>query len=193
MQVKDAILRDGKVMHGWLGVAIQRHDSPPEPGIAGRKGKKIRIELSRDGKDSSFDVALGELPAESCALAASAQQTEANGLFAAVGVQELDAVARTRMQIAPSARGVVVTQVEPDTPADAAGLHGIAQTSDGITLGDIVVGIGGSPVGSYDDFYNALDEHHAGDALDVEILRAGGVVTSRVTLITIGPSAQGPD
>jgi S1-C subfamily serine protease len=60
-------------------------------------------------------------------------------------------------------------------------------------LGDVVVGIGGSPVGSYDDFYNALDEHHAGDKLDVKILRAGQVVTARVTLIAVGASPQRPD
>jgi S1-C subfamily serine protease len=79
------------------------------------------------------------------------------------------------------------------TPADRAGLHGITQTADGLALGNIVVGTGGSAVGSYDDFYNALDEHRAGDEVDVKILRAGHVVTARVTLISVGTSPQGSD
>jgi S1-C subfamily serine protease len=90
-------------------------------------------------------------------------------------------------------KGVIILSVLKGTSADTAGLHGITQTSDGFGLGDVVVGIGGSPVGSYDDFYNALDEHHAGDELDVKIVRAGHVVTARVTLTTVGASPQGAD
>ena len=89
-------------------------------------------------------------------------------------------------------KGVIVLGVVKGTPADAAGLHGITLTSDGVALGDIVVGLGGAAVGSYDDFYNALDEHHAGDELDVKILRAGHVVTARVTLTAVGASPQNP-
>jgi len=37
-------------------------------------------------------------------------------------------------------------------------------------------------VSGYDDFYNALDEHHAGEDVDVKFLRAGHVATARVTL-----------
>ena len=90
-------------------------------------------------------------------------------------------------------KGVIVLNVQTGTPAEAAGLHGIALTPDGIALGDVVVGIGGSPVGSYDDFYNALDEHHAGDQLEIKVLRANQVITVHVTLIAVGNSPQAPD
>jgi S1-C subfamily serine protease len=89
-------------------------------------------------------------------------------------------------------KGVIVLSVVKGTPADSAGMRGIALTPEGVALGDIVVGLGGSPVGSYDDFYNALDEHHAGDELDVKILRDGRVVTARVTLSAIGTSSTTP-
>ena len=89
-------------------------------------------------------------------------------------------------------KGVIVLGVVRGSPADAVGLRGIALTAEGVALGDVVVGIGKSPVGSYDDFYNALDEHRAGDAVDVKILRAGQVVTARVTLIAAGPTARVP-
>ena len=82
-------------------------------------------------------------------------------------------------------RGVLVLDVQKGTPAEAAGLRGLTRTPEGVALGDVVVGLGESPVKSYDDFYNALDEHHAGEELDVKILRAGRVATTRVRLFAI--------
>jgi S1-C subfamily serine protease len=79
-------------------------------------------------------------------------------------------------------KGVLVLDVLKGTSADAAGLQGLTRTPDGVALGDIVVGIGTSPVNSYDDFYNALDEHHAGEEVDVKFVRANRVETARVTL-----------
>jgi S1-C subfamily serine protease len=90
-------------------------------------------------------------------------------------------------------KGVLVLSVAKGTSANAAGLQGIARTADGFALGEVVVGIGGSPVGSYDDFYNALDEHRAGDELELKILRAGHVVTAHVTLSSVGAAPRGPD
>ena len=82
-------------------------------------------------------------------------------------------------------KGVLVIDVLKGTSAEAAGLRGLSRTAEGIALGDIVVGIGASPVNSYDDFYNALDEHHAGDAVDVKFLRANRVASVRVTLSAV--------
>lgn len=87
-------------------------------------------------------------------------------------------------------KGVIVLGVLKGSPAEAAGLRGIALTEDGVALGDIVVGIGGSPVGSYDDFYNALDEHRAGEEVELKLLRGGRPVSVRVTLVTVGKAAQ---
>jgi S1-C subfamily serine protease len=80
-------------------------------------------------------------------------------------------------------RGVLVLDVVKGTSAEAAGLRGVARMPDGLALGDIVVGVNGSPVSDYDDFYNALDEHHPGDEVDVKFLRAGRVATAHVTLV----------
>lgn len=90
-------------------------------------------------------------------------------------------------------KGVIVLSVLKGTPADTAGLRGIALSPEGVALGDIVVGIGGTSIHSYDDFYNALDEHRAGDQVDVKILRAGRVVSARVTLAAVGTADQRSD
>jgi S1-C subfamily serine protease len=82
-------------------------------------------------------------------------------------------------------KGVLVVSVVKGSQAEAAGLRGLSRTPDGIALGDIVVGIGDAPVNGYDDFYNTLDEHHAGEEVDVKLLRAGRVVTVRLTLAVV--------
>jgi S1-C subfamily serine protease len=80
-------------------------------------------------------------------------------------------------------RGVLVLGVVKGSSAEAAGLRGVARMPDGLVLGDMVVGVNDSVVSDYDAFYNALDEHHAGDEVDVKFLRAGRVATAHVTLV----------
>ena len=80
-------------------------------------------------------------------------------------------------------KGVLVLDVVKESPAEAADVRGLERTPDGVAIGDVVVGIGSSKVTSYDDFYNALDEHHAGEEIDVKLLRKGGFVSVHVPLI----------
>lgn len=195
MQVKDAILRDGKVVRGWLGVAIQDvteelartlnvtaragvliSDVTPEGpaakagikrgdiitaidgvktnetaqlrnlvSLAG-KGKKVRVELRRDGRERSVEVTLGELPADGTGAASySPHEPEEAGLFAGVSVQELDSVARSRMRIAPAVRGVLVSQVEPDSHA----------ASQGVRAGDVIMEVNRTETPNVDAFRKA--------------------------------------
>ncbi len=82
-------------------------------------------------------------------------------------------------------KGVLVISVVEGGPAEAAGVRGLSRTPEGVALGDIVVGIGATPVNDYDSFYNALDEHHAGEKVDVRLLREGHVVTVRLPLVVV--------
>jgi S1-C subfamily serine protease len=79
-------------------------------------------------------------------------------------------------------KGVLVLGVERGTPADRAGLHGIERTAEGLTLGDVVVGIDGANVDDYDDLYNTLDEHHVGDEIVLNIARGDRLLAVRVAL-----------
>ena len=78
-----------------------------------------------------------------------------------------------RLERSAGLRGVIVLDVSPDSPAFKAGLKGVTQTPDGIQLGDVILGIDNDPVDDYDDLYNALDEHKAGDMVDVVVAREG--------------------
>ncbi len=82
-------------------------------------------------------------------------------------------------------RGVVVLGVPAGSGAAKAGLRGITQTARGIALGDVIVGIDAQKVESFDDFYNALDTHKAGDMVDVKVLRGEDVVTVKLDVVLL--------
>ncbi len=68
--------------------------------------------------------------------------------------------------------GVIIRQVQRGTPAAKAGLRGLSQARSGdVVLGDVIVGIGNTPVRNFDDLYNALDRHRVGEKVVVKLER----------------------
>jgi S1-C subfamily serine protease len=82
-------------------------------------------------------------------------------------------------------RGVVVISVQAGTPAAKAGLTGLAQRRDGISLGDVIIGIGTEKVEDYDDLYNALDRHKVGETVEVRVMRDRKVTSMKIELIRV--------
>jgi len=79
--------------------------------------------------------------------------------------------------------GVLVLDVVPGSPADAAGLRAAAQDRLGrIVPGDIVVGLGDRPVVTSSDLSNALDQHSPGQTIDLVLLRDGREIRTPVAL-----------
>lgn len=64
---------------------------------------------------------------------------------------------------APGDRGVLVSQVEKDTPADKAGLK----------AGDVIVGIDGKTIDSSGDLRRTIRDHEGNDSIEIEIIRSG--------------------
>jgi S1-C subfamily serine protease len=81
--------------------------------------------------------------------------------------------------------GVVVLRVQPRSPAEAAGMIGIQQDARGISLGDVIVGVGRAKIEDYDDLYNALDTHQPGDEVEISLQRKGAVVKTKLKLIAL--------
>ena len=101
-------------------------------------------------------------------------------------------VIRPRLGITPAQEGVVrrlgltgvlVLEVQDGTGAAKAGLRGTRREADGsIALGDVVVGVAGKKVASYDDLVSALEKQKIGDTVPVLLLRDGVEKTVDVTL-----------
>jgi S1-C subfamily serine protease len=77
-------------------------------------------------------------------------------------------------------KGVVVGSVQPNSPADKAGLQGASQNSlsGAQSIGDIITAIDGHPVRSIDDLINYIDVHKSiGDNVALTVTRQGQSTT----------------
>ena len=75
--------------------------------------------------------------------------------------------------------------MQEGSPAAKAGLRGIVQTVRGLALGDVITGVDNAKVDDFDDLYNALDSHHAGDKVDVKVLRGDKTVVLKLDVIAL--------
>ena len=67
--------------------------------------------------------------------------------------------------------GVIVLDVAPGGPAEAAGLQGAVETEDGIVPRDVIEAVDGEPVGTIDDVLALLDRRSAGEVVVLTVRR----------------------
>ena len=80
-------------------------------------------------------------------------------------------------------QGVIVRDVELGGPAAEAGIQPLMVDRNGRTrIGDVIVGIEDREIRTYDDLYQALDQHEPGDRVTVKLLREGRTVEAKVRL-----------
>lgn len=108
-------------------------------------GRKIKVEVLRDGKSRSFEVTLEEIPTEAGKVKGSSEES---GVFAGVVVQELTPSLRKRYDIPTDVQGVLVSEVEPDSSAAELGLR----------PGDVIVQVNRKDIGSVQDFRKVARE-----------------------------------
>jgi S1-C subfamily serine protease len=71
-------------------------------------------------------------------------------------------------------QGLVVTQVQPRSPAEAAGLVGVQPLgNEEYSLGDVLVKLDGTPIKSEDDLIAQMDRLHPGDEVTLTLWRDG--------------------
>jgi S1-C subfamily serine protease len=90
-----------------------------------------------------------------------------------------------RLERRSGIRGVAVLAVPPDGAAARAGMQGIKQTAGGLILGDVIAGIDDQKVQDFDDLYNALDQHHAGDTVNVRLRRQGELLSLPMQVVVM--------
>ena len=83
-----------------------------------------------------------------------------------LGITKLDDSVARRLGV----EGVVVNSVPSTSPASKAGLHGLVETSSGLTY-DVIVGVGTVRIKVYDDLYKELEGKAAGDTVELQIMR----------------------
>jgi serine protease Do len=82
-------------------------------------GSHVKLQVWRDGKTQDFTVTLGELPEK----AEKASEGEnSGGALEGVEVQNLTSEIAQELNLPAGTRGVVVTSVDPSSPAAATGI-----------------------------------------------------------------------
>ena len=83
-------------------------------------------------------------------------------------------------------KGVIVGSVQPDSPAEKAGLKGLIQDDNGATqIGDIITAVDGHPVKQIDDIINYIEsQKNVGDNIKLTVNRNGQIMDLTATLQT---------
>jgi serine protease Do len=115
-------------------------------------GSTVTLGILRNGKPLTLKVTLERRPAR-LNYPGTESQAPAEGPLAGVTVQNLTPTLREQLGVPASAHGVVITQVDPNTPA-----------ADYLSPGDVIVSVNRQPVDSADEFNN-LAQHAVGETL----------------------------
>jgi len=140
---QDAGLKEGDVVVEFNGkkvtdsrnLRLMVSQTPPKT--------KVDLKILRDGKTKTVAVTLGELADDLSLRRGRGGPAEESGQDALDGVtvSDLDARARRQLEMPDTLRGALVTEVEPDSPAYAAGLR----------PGTVILEINRQPVRDADD------------------------------------------
>lgn len=82
--------------------------------------------------------------------------------------------------------GIMLKEVQAGSPAEAAGLRGVALSRNGrIVLGDVIQSIDGQPIRTVDDLYHAFDQKREGQTVNIVFFREGQLYEVDITLVRI--------
>jgi serine protease Do len=111
-------IRSGDVIVSFNGRSVSDEHELPQIVATAQPGKKVDIKVIREGKEISIPVTIGEMEAEPGRRAGSPDLTKGLGLT----VQDITPEVAKHLDI-ENRKGVLVTSVEPGSPADDAGFQ----------------------------------------------------------------------
>lgn len=132
-------LQRGDIIVGFNGTAVR--DSRELPALVAQApvGSQAKVTVLREGKERTFTVTLGELKDQEAKAGSGESQW-------GMTVADLSPELARRFQLERDQKGVVVTDVEPGSPADLGGLR----------PGDVIEEVNRRPVSSVKEFTAAV-------------------------------------
>ena len=180
----------GRQVHGIGGVTIRdmiQTDAAINPGNSGgplldSSGTLIGMNTMIFSKSGAYAGIGFAVPAAT--IGRIVPQIIAKGHAEQLGFDiQIDPLGRLERRF--GIRGVAVLAVPPDGAAAHAGMRGIKQTAGGLALGDVITGVDEQKVKDFDDLYNALDQHHAGDTVSVRLQRQSETLSLPMQVVVL--------
>ncbi|WP_455387886.1 DegQ family serine endoprotease [Petrachloros mirabilis] len=154
-------LKQGDVITSYQGAGIEDAIALQRMVTRTGVGTKVPVTVIRDGREKELTITIGEQP--DTAKIAKVESSEKDYAFAGVAVQDLDRDTAQELGIKGKMQGVIVTNVEPDSGAEKAGLM----------RGDVIREINRQPVKSVKDFEKASSAVKKGENVLILINRRG--------------------
>ena len=154
-------------------------------------GQKVTLTILRNGSEKSLDITLEARPATTTAQATTPSQNQQgqsqSGAWLGISAQPITPEIASAMNLPQNQAGVLVQQVESNSPADKAGMKGgfkpITVNGQRILVGgDVIVALDNQAVSSLADLRTFLQDTQPGQQISVTILRDGQTQTLTVTL-----------
>ncbi len=150
LEVEDVIVEfDGKEVTSVQKFRIVVAETPP--------GKEVKIVIVRNGRRKTLRAKIGEYP--------SAGEIEQQGGWLGIRAVSLDSQAARRYRVGQG-KGVLVVEVEEDSPADDAGIR----------AGDVIKKIGSLPIENMRDYTRASETYRDSEKSLVLQLERGDMV-----------------
>jgi serine protease Do len=146
-------VKDGDVIRKFNGNKVESGPQLTAMVTESNPGATVTLDILRDGQPLTLRVTLGERPAN-LGLRAGVTTAPSEGTLRGITVQNLTANLRNQLGISPNVQGVMITELDPDSPA----------AQQGLEQGDVIEGIDRHPVRSVADF-NHLAAEAKGDTL----------------------------
>jgi serine protease Do len=87
-----------------------------------KPGTTVPVKILRDGSSKTLELTVQQLPGTEKLAKNNAPGDTDNGTLNGVGVADLDQQTRQQLKLPENIKGVVITEVQPDSPAAEAGL-----------------------------------------------------------------------
>lgn len=158
-------------------------------------GQTITLTVIRQGKEETVKVTLAARPETATQSAQAEESGAAKGAWLGIqGVTTTPEIAKA-MRLPAGQQGVLVEQVDADSPADRAGLRGsykptTIQGQRVLVGGDIIISADDQPVTQMDDLTAFVQQAQPGQEVRLTLLRDGKQV--QVTVVLGEPPTSTP-
>jgi len=157
----DAGVRAGDVLIEFNGKPVPKSHDFPAIVADLAPGQRVTLKLVRDRKEQTLGLKIGELPDENDAT----QQNEARDPELGLKVQRITPEAARRLGLG-SAKGVLVIEVQPNSPADQVGIE----------PADVIREVNQRPINNVKEFERATRQGRRGDRILLLVQRGDNAV-----------------